>query len=333
MPTAVSTPARGASSGYLWQVPGRPLYVLLSGNAARALLKSGGRRFGRGEETGGVLLGRVSCEDGKTLVSVEQCVGVPSEHLFGPRYSLSEADKELCQEVVTESARGGSSLRAVGFYRTHKRKGLGLDSDDLALMQELFPDPECVALVVKRRFPGQSRAGFFIWENGQIRSEASHREFSLRAAGGTKPGKDAHPARPLWSSWWLQAPLLLCLFAADALLGYASARQWNQYRPATPPAPDPYSLSLLVLEYVDNLHLTWDRHARPIENGGNGLLHIIDGGQTRTLELSPDQLKSGSVIYRRMTAQVRFRLEVFLKGGRSVSETWDSSLSAAVSKR
>jgi hypothetical protein len=33
-----------------------------------------------------------------------------------------------------------------------------------------------------------------------------------------------------------------------------------------------------------------------------------------------------------MTGRVRFRLEVFLKGGRSVTETWDSGLAAAGSK-
>ena len=98
-------------------------------------------------------------------------------------------------------------------------------------------------------------------------------------------------------------------------------------------ARDPYALSLMVLEYVDNLHLSWDQHALPIENGGSGLLHITDGGQNRTLELSPEQLKSGSVIYRRLSGQVRFRLEVFLKGRRSVSETWDSGPRRAASTR
>jgi hypothetical protein len=332
MRTAASTDPRGASPEYLWQVPGKPLSVRLSGDVARAILKGGKRRFGRAPETGGILLGRVSREGESILVSVEQSAPVPSEHLFGPHYSLSEADKKLCQEVMDERARGGSPLGAVGFYRTHARPGMGLDADDVALMKELFPGPNCVALVVKRRFPGRSRAGFFIWEEGQIRSEASYLEFSPRAARRPKPHTDARRGRPLWSSWWLQAPLFVCLLAADALLGYASARQWYQYRPAAPPARDPYTLSLLVLEYVDNLHLSWDRHARPIEDGGSGLLHITDGGQDRTLDLSSEQLKSGSVIYRRMTGRVRFRLEVFLKGGRSVTETWDSGLAAAGSK-
>ncbi|HVX67716.1 MAG TPA: hypothetical protein VHA11_13985 [Bryobacteraceae bacterium] len=324
MPKAASTPARDASPGYLWQVPGRPLSVRLSEEAAREILKGGRRRSGRGEESGGVLLGRVTEQDGQTIVWVERAAEVPSEHLFGPRYSLSETDRELCQELVAESAHGGSLLRAVGFFRTHKRKGLRLDADDLTLMKELFPEKECVALVVKRGFPWRCRAGFFIWEEGQIRSEGSYREFDLRAARKSGPRRELRPAASLWSSWWLQAPLLVCLFAADALLGYASARQWYESRPAQPPASDPYSLSLLVLEYVDNLHLTWDRHARPIESGGSGLLHISDGDQIRTIELSSEQLRSGSVIYRKMNPHVRFRLEVFLKGGRSVSETWDS---------
>jgi hypothetical protein len=333
MQTAAGSDPHERTEEYLWQVPGKPLSVRLSQTVVRAILKRGKRRFGRGFETGGILLGRASTEAGGLVVHVEEAVEVPSEHLFGPRYSLSEGDKELCQEVLDESARGATPLRPVGFYRTHTRPGLALDSDDQELMQEFFPGPDCVALVVKRRRFGRSRAGFFFWEDGQLHPEASYQELALRAGRAPAPRAARRRAGPLWCSWWLQIPLLACLLAADALLGYVSARQWNEHIAVAPPPRDPYALSLMVLEYVDNLHLSWDRRARPIENGGKGLLHIADGGQTRTLELSSEQLKSGSVIYRKMTPQVRFRLEVFLGGGRSVSETWDSGLAAAAAKR
>jgi hypothetical protein len=43
------------------------------------------------------------------------------------------------------------------------------------------------------------------------------------------------------------------------------------------------------------------------------------------MDLTVAQLKNGSVIYRKVSNQVQFRLEVFLKERRSVSETWESA--------
>ncbi|RPJ81036.1 MAG: hypothetical protein EHM13_11105, partial [Acidobacteria bacterium] len=107
-------------------------------------------------------------------------------------------------------------------------------------------------------------------------------------------------------------------------MGYLAAAQ---VRPAPAPAQrahrNPYALSLLVVEYRDNLHLTWDRDAPPLASAMSAVLSITDSSQTRTLDLSAAQLRAGSVIYRRVTSRVRFRLEVLLKDKRTVSETWD----------
>jgi len=325
MQTVVSAAPREDSSGHLWQAPGKHLSVHLSEAAVRAILNGGRRRSLRRQENGGVLFGRTEAREGGVLVKVEQAVEVPSEHLFGLRYSLSEADKELLEEVVEECAQSHGALTAVGFYRTHARKGLGLDEDDLALFEERFPGPDCVALVVKRRWLRPSRAGFFFREDDQIHSRASYRELRLRAGRASRQKAGPRRGAPVWCSWWAQAPLFACLLAAYALLGFASARQWHGIRLATPPPRDPYGLSLLVLEYGDNLHLSWDRHAPAIEAAGSGLLHVSDGDQSRTLELTNEQLRSGSVAYRKVSSHVRFRVEVFLKQNRSISESWEST--------
>lgn len=81
----------------------------------------------------------------------------------------------------------------------------------------------------------------------------------------------------------------------------------------------------MVLQYGDNLHLTWDRQARPIALAERGSLTIDDTGQDRTLDLSAGQLRTGTVSYHRIGSHVLFRLEVFLSGRRSVSETWAPS--------
>jgi hypothetical protein len=82
---------------------------------------------------------------------------------------------------------------------------------------------------------------------------------------------------------------------------------------------------MVVLEYEDNLHLSWDRQAPPILAAHGGMLEIADGDQIRTLELTAAQLRTGTVAYRKISGHVRFKLEVLLNHGRSVSETWESA--------
>jgi hypothetical protein len=127
----------------------------------------------------------------------------------------------------------------------------------------------------------------------------------------------------LWCSWWMQAPLLLFLIFAYGLTGFFAAQQIDKLAPAVSVPRDPYALSLTVLDYGDNLHVIWDRHAIPIASGVRGFLLITDGDQTHSMDLTPSQLQSASVVYRRVNSQVRFRLEILLRDRRSVSETWE----------
>ena len=132
--------------------------------------------------------------------------------------------------------------------------------------------------------------------------------------------------RPLWSSWWVQGPLWAFLLAAWYLAGFAAGRQIDKVVPrAAPPPRDPYALSLLVLQYGDNIRLTWDRQATPIVLAQRGSLTISDAGQSRTLDLTREQLRNGAVAYHRLSERVQLRLEVSLPNHRSVSETWEFS--------
>jgi hypothetical protein len=93
-------------------------------------------------------------------------------------------------------------------------------------------------------------------------------------------------------------------------------------RALPPRPPDPYALSLSVLEYGDNLHLRWDRNCPAVRAAKRATLYITDGGQSRSLDLSPTQLRTGSVIYRRLTQDVKLKLELAPTEKRRVSETW-----------
>ncbi len=299
---------------YTWELPEASIQVAISAEAAD--------RTVAGVETGGVLLGTV----GDGSVSIEDAVAVPRSKL---------------REVVLGWDRSpGRPKYVVGFYRTETRGGLSLTPEDRALFAELFPDPLSVVLVIRPRATGSSVAGLFFREHGNLRTEPSCVEFPTRPgqsvpdvplpsflSGPPSPDPAPHvPSRglPLWVSWWIQVPLLAGLLFVDGLLGFIAARQ---VRPAPERArvvlKDPYALSLLVLEYGDNLHLTWDRNAPALLSAEKALLSINDGGQSRSVNLSGEQLKNASVIYRRLSGQVTLRLEVVLKDKRSVSESWD----------
>jgi hypothetical protein len=144
-----------------------------------------------------------------------------------------------------------------------------------------------------------------------------------QAAAEKKP---ARSRQPLWASYWALIPVLVCVYLVVGILGFAVARGLRPApgRQAAPPR-DPYALSLLVVEYGDNLCLTWDRNAPAIAHAERAVLSITDGNQSQSLDIEQAVLRRQgfSVTYHRVTDRVTFRLEVFLKNRRSISETWE----------
>jgi hypothetical protein len=217
-----------------------------------------------------------------------------------------------------------------------------LDSDDMQLA-DLFPEGADLALIVKPRLLRPSQAAFFFWTEPQSAAiqftipRHGSRDFAapeevvaLQEPAVEQADAVATPPAvsrtPLWASWWVQGPLWAVLLVAWYLAGFAAGRQVDKVVPrAAPPPRDPYAISLLVLQYGDNIRLTWDRQATPIVLAERGSLTISDAGQSRTLDLTREQLRNGAVAYHRLSEHVQLRLEVSLPNHRSVSETWEAS--------
>src|ERR1700690_340065 len=318
-----------------WEVPGKPMAVYLSRAASGAILLEGKRGLSprRRAEVGGILLGRVTVEETITI-RIEACLQIPCEPLFGPSYTLSEDEKQTLRHAVIRHGVGAETdIRVVGFYRTHTRRGMALDSDDMQLA-DLFPEGADLALLIKPRLLRRSQAALFFWPeppSAAIQFTLSghgSRDFAAAQEAVAPPEPEARkrPAvsrSPLWASWWVQGPLWVCL---AFVLGYVTAQQAAKVVPrAAPPPRDPYAISLLVLQYGDNIRLTWDRQSRPIVLAERGSLTISDAGQSRTLDLTREQLRNGAVAYHRLSEHVQLRLEVSLPNRRSVSETWEAA--------
>ena len=178
---------------YVWKPSGKEISVQLQFDVVDRVLLEIMRGFGavpkRGAEVGGILLGTAERAGGELLVKVEDFEPVECDHASGPSYVLSEDDHAAFAETVDRWKPGPDRrIYAVGYYRGHTRDGICLAAEDLALLEELFPDPSSIALIVKPYATKVSMAGIFFREDGQFKADASHLEFPFRRkelGGGT----------------------------------------------------------------------------------------------------------------------------------------------------
>ncbi|MBM3792935.1 MAG: hypothetical protein FJW31_02495 [Acidobacteria bacterium] len=146
--------------------------------------------------------------------------------------------------------------------------------------------------------------------------------FGMPAAEVAGQESDAGAGTKFKSGWvWL--PLSIVFLVLGTALGLQIAMSQRNSLPASL-RPDPYSLHLTVTPSGgDSLHVRWNRDSRPIHEQSKGSLVINDGGAQKVVALDADQLRNGSVVYRRASNNVRFRLEVQIADRVSVAESMD----------
>ena len=186
------------SNSYLWEVPQKPVAVRIPFSLVDRLEREAVEAFrslsSRGSEIGGLLVGDVT-SGSPLVVSIADYELIACDYARGPLYRLAEADMERFQRAM-EKMKGGPGQTVAGFFRSHTRKGIMLDADDLAFYEACFREPHHIGLLVRPFATKASTAGIFIWENGKINGESSYLEFPFRSSelGGT-PG-DAPAAEP-----------------------------------------------------------------------------------------------------------------------------------------
>lgn len=230
---AVASPA----AGYVWEDPGDSIMIQVRLDLVERLglaVQQGLGAGGRGNEIGGILLGRTLPGYGRAVL-IEDFELVRSEHLRGASYTLSPKDRRL---LGTRLARRGGR-EVVGYFRSHTRPGMYLDQDDLAVFTRYFPEAWQVCLLVRPSTEGPAMGGFFFWEDGDINRRSPYRQFPFdcaRLAEGNFPitgGQAVVPAprpapvlvpkpetrvdRRLPSLPWVVVPLIAVLFLIAGL--------------------------------------------------------------------------------------------------------------------
>jgi protein TonB len=228
-------PATGAPF-YLWEVAGKPVRVRLPFDLIDRLEKEAVESFrslsSRGSEIGGVLYGKYSSQE-PYLVSVEDFELVPCDYGRGPLYRLTDADLARFDKLITQP-----NAKTVGFFRSHTRKGLALDGDDIQVMESRFRAAHNVGLLVRPFATKASTAGIYIWEGGIIHTEASYLEFPFRSSQLTpskpivEPEPAAQSAQPA-----AQAPPPASKSAPRAQIVPIASRRETAPEPVAPPEP------------------------------------------------------------------------------------------------
>lgn len=299
---------------YEWKVAGSPVAIRLSLAAIERLSAAMTNGLGalpqRGQEVGGVLLGRAEIRETTTVV-IEDCEPVECEHRRGPSYVLSAADRKRLEKVLR---RRRGDRKVVGFYRSHTRPGLYLDQDDWAIIGDYFSNPSQVSLLVRPDAGKAATAGFFFWEEGDIHRQSTYLEFPFsRAEISKQTGKvieetpQAKPARVRpHQTRWRAALAVASGLAAFALLEYQILDVLHQ-RSAAAAAPSP---ALTVERAGRYLQVNWDRNAPAVRKAARGMLSITEGSYHEDLELTAQQLRFGSVTYAPRGNEVSVRLEL-----------------------
>jgi proteasome lid subunit RPN8/RPN11 len=342
----------------LWSAPESPLtieYSLVVIEEIRHEVAEGYQRLSRGGiEVGGVLYGT---NEGRT-VRVLSMRPIACEHARGPGFVFSDKDRVALNEQLLRDQDDPSleGLISVGWFLSHTRSEITLSDSDLEIYSIFFPAPWQITMVVRPGRAQSMRAGFFVREaDGTVKSERSYLEFSFpdRLAGVLdraaerprerperrvasfyresaaapapaqietspreipalfQPASGPQLLKPLEPrrKWlWMAAWVALVIVAAVVVLRY-----WMVASTAEP-------ISLAVIERDGQLQVEWNRSSKPVAGAARGSLEIVDGADSRTVRLTPQQLASGHFTYARKSGDIEVRMTVEDAGGGKVQE-------------
>jgi TonB family protein len=234
-------PLTSEAAFYTWEVAQKPVVVRLPLTLIDRLESEAVETFrslsSRGSEIGGLLLGS-AVPGSPAVVTVADYELIACDYSRGPLYRLSDADLGRFEQAIERCATG-SGPRVMGYFRSHTRKGLSLDAEDLAFFEPRFLDPHQLVLLIRPFATKASTAGIFIRENGRVNGETSSLEFPFRSAelGARGGGEKSEPASPLAAPAAppVQAPKLQ---SRAQIVPIASRREITLPEPALPlPAP------------------------------------------------------------------------------------------------
>ncbi|HEX7362822.1 MAG TPA: energy transducer TonB [Bryobacteraceae bacterium] len=332
-----------------WKHPYRDASIYVHRDLVHRLSSQSVQHLKKDTEIGGILWGKPA-PDGSVLI-----LNVTPVTSSGTRFNTTTVDtRSLTQTLNSPSP--DPTLSPIGFFRSHIREGLGLSTQDRTLFADRFSDPDSLVLLLKPFQAGICTAAFFFWNSGSL-PEESELEVPFVFEDPTRPGPAAsdeeesivdmlresalrhrtlhakhqpdliamprpqpRPKRSFWPNLIAGAliTLLLIVAGATAVLFWPTIRTHLQAMQT----PAPAGVNLQAVPGDDGrLAVTWNRNAPSVLQARGGTLFINDGRFSPKLSLTPDQLRSGKLLYAPKTAHVEFRLALDLDGSRTLTES------------
>jgi hypothetical protein len=302
----------------------------------------------RGAEIGGALLGHRGPQGD---FFIESWKPIPIEHRVGPSYILSEADVAAWADFVKRARTGDEQF--IGIYRSQTRPGLAIAAEDCAIVEKFLPREDGVLLIVKPLSVSESVATFYFCDGGAIIDAAAEsREFefggkaipagtAVAAPAGSPPVATApteHTAPPLphapktstsligASQRWASVLLPASAIVAGAAFGfYAHSRSGSA---AEDPIPAAYTadsrtghFGLRAERLPEGIRLEWNARAPVLAVAVEGAVLIDDSGARAQRQLTPEELHSGSLLWKPKSEQTEFEMRVISAGGREYAES------------
>jgi TonB family protein len=241
--------------------------------------------------------------------------------------------------VIDHFAGGPGTQRAIGFFRVQpggwpsiteadrQRMSAAMPAGGLLLIVRTIEQRPWPATLYAMTGPPRKDAG----AAEPVLAEFPFDEYLLRNGWLTElaPPLPPEPPQPRQSPRrWMQLGVAM---TALLLAGSAAAYRWlpMSTRPATAGRssrdsgiPDGASLGLKMTANGSSLELTWNRRADAVQFAAGGSLAILNGPVSRVIELTPDQLREGRILYMPLPGvDVDARLEVRTTTGGSEAES------------
>jgi len=313
----------------------------------------------RGAEVGGILLG--SAEDGERVtIRIEDFVPVPSEHLRGPSYLPSERDLTLFDEQLARHPNAVGYYRshtreefALGAEDCEILDSRFPSASAVCLLVRPYATRASEAALLCRgedgRFPSGLIEATIPFRRRELgggkppRRRESLSEDTVLADEETAapaPTATAETAPPTFGGLapapappgavepetraghgWVWIPLSFIFLLLGVFLGFQISISFRDPKLPDGPRENPYALGLTVEPSKESLTLRWSVGAPAIRTAERAILTISEANNVKTVDLGPEELRRGGVLYRNLTPDVRFRLEAVLDDRNSVIES------------
>jgi TonB family protein len=241
--------------------------------------------------------------------------------------------------------------RAVQFHNRHFPRAtdliLILNAERPGLLIELFARSSTAPLSLQHFRSGsfQSRAETPVTQPIEVKLEEKSAGDDLAPSQPATPFTSMPPANTVALLPVAPLPktnqLLWVISAALFVLAVAMALGWGHTReqylaltresPSVIPRNHPTSgLRMQAEPSGDGALLSWNHNASAVQSAKQGILHIHDGSEERTIYLDPTDLANGSIVYKPQSSGAKFRLELLGEHGFPLSndvQTFDGTKS------